>query len=130
MFKQMRIMDYIPDFQSATDDIVQFNHERNLVLFNGQTEVNMLEEELQEFKDAITTNNVNEMINALNDIRVLATGALWKLGQDPEKSLKETTKEILSREGTLNPTTGKWQKNPNQDEATLYRPDYQKSIRR
>ena len=111
------------EFSSATDQIIHFNEERNLTSFNALSEYDMLEEELLELKIAIQTGDIYGIKDALNDLRVIATGALWKMGQDPEASLKETCKEILSREGSIGPD-GKWLKNPDQDPSTLYKANY------
>jgi len=104
--------------------IIRFNKERNLTEFNAKAEYTMLAEELEEFGDASAYNDEFEQINALCDLIVVATGALWKLGYNPSKALDETTKEILARKGTINSYTGKWEKDKTQDPATLYKPDY------
>ena len=104
--------------------IVKFNQERNLVKFNGIAEYNMLMEELQEFLLAVSDNNEYEKVDALCDLIVIAAGAIHKLGYDPEESLVETVLEITSRNGSLNETTGKWEKDLNQDPKTLYKANY------
>lgn len=109
---------------TATKQVIKFNQDRNLTTFNGTVLYSMLEEELNELLIAIHSNDQHETIDALNDLRVLAEGGLWQLGQDPELSLQQTCKEILSRQGSLNPTTGKWTKDPNQAPSTLYKADY------
>ena len=114
---------------TATDLIIKFNTDRRLTYFNPESELAMLNEEVLELTKAIQDKDEYEIIDALNDIRVLVTGALWKLGQDPEASTLETCKEILSRKGDFNPTTGKWEKDKNQDKSTLYKADYTKSRR-
>ena len=114
---------------TATDLIIKFNTDRRLAHFNPESELAMLNEEVQELTKAVQENNEYEIIDALNDIRVLVTGALWKLGQDPEASTLETCKEILSRKGDFNSTTGKWEKDKNQDKSTLYRANYFNSKR-
>lgn len=112
---------------TSTEQIIKFNADRHLVDFSGETEVRLLVEELEELKEAIAQGNLYDTIDALNDLRVVATGALWKLGQDPELSLQETCKEILSREGAIG-DDGKWYKDKNQDPDTLYKADYNLSI--
>lgn len=106
------------------EGIVQFNIERNLVHYNGQAEYNMLLEELQEFLYANANNDEHEMVDALCDIIVVATGGLYKLGYDPKQALLETVKEITSRRGSFNSDVGKWCKDPNQDPDTLYQANY------
>lgn len=104
--------------------IVKFNQDRNLVKFNGDAEYKMLYEELQEFLTAYSEQNEYEMIDALCDVIVVATGAIHKLGYDPTEALSETVKEITSRQGNFNEDTGKWEKDRNQDPSTLYKAVY------
>jgi hypothetical protein len=106
------------------EGIVKFNTDRNLIDYLPFAEYNMLMEELQEFMWGGANNNELEMVDALCDIIVVATGALHKLGYDPTKALSETVKEINSREGDFNKSTGKWQKNSNQDPNTIYKANY------
>jgi hypothetical protein len=109
---------------SALDEIVKFNKERNLLVFNKDTELVLLVEELGEFDYACGTQDKNAMVDALCDIVVVAIGGLFKLGYDPAAALLETTKEIRSRQGVLNTTTGKWEKYKDQDPSTLYSANY------
>ena len=106
---------------TPTQSIIKFNTDRGLLTFNGPNEHAMLEEELGELLHAIRTNDQYEIVDALNDIRVIATGALWKLGQDPDLSLMETCREILSRTGAIGPE-GKFIKDSIQ--SNLYVADY------
>jgi hypothetical protein len=101
--------------------IIEFNRERNLLSFNLDTEVAMLMEEIRELEESKT---IYETVDALNDIQVLAIGGLFKLGYNPNLTLAETIKEIRSRKGSINTTTGKWEKDRNQDPTTLYTADY------
>jgi len=109
---------------SPIEEIVEFNKERGLLVFNNDTELALLEEELGELDFACGTQNENEMVDALCDIVVVAVGGLFKLGYDPAAALLETTKEIRSRQGVLNTTTGKWEKYKDQDPSTLYSANY------
>ena len=111
---------------TPTQSIIKFNTDRGLLTFDGLNEHAMLEEELFELLEAVRTNDSYETIDALNDIRVIATGALWKLGQDPDLSLKQTCKEILSRTGAIGPE-GKFIKDSIQN--NLYVADYELSQR-
>ena len=113
---------------TSTQQIIKFNIERNLTDFNPESEYRMLLEELEEFHDALALNDLGGMIDALNDLRVIATGAVWKAEQDPELSLKQTCKEILSRQGSIGPD-GKWLKDRSQDPSTLYTANYALSRR-
>jgi len=114
---------------TATAQIIKFNEDRHLTDFNGPAELAMLSEELQELRIAIEQGDEHGTIDALNDLRVLATGALWKKGQQPELSLKQTCKEITSRKGSFDPISGKWLKDLNQNPSTLYTADYALSRR-
>ena len=108
--------------------IYNWNMSRNL-LRNGfvlNTAVKLLTEELNElllneqklpyfkrlwYKVTKGTNTtVEERIDALNDIIVVAVGEIYKLGYDADKTLDETIKEINSRTGSINPNTGKFEK--------------------
>jgi hypothetical protein len=110
---------------TPTQSIIKFNSERNLTEFDGPAEYNMLLEELdKEFYAAIQSGDEYEQVDALCDIIVLATGALWKLGYEPDLALKQTCKEIHSRQGAFDKVTGKWKKDPNQNPVTLYKANY------
>jgi NTP pyrophosphatase (non-canonical NTP hydrolase) len=104
--------------------IIKFNEDRNLVKeFTIENEYNMLAEELEEMATAIATEDEYELADSLSDIIVVAVGTLYKLGYQPELALKQTVKEILSRKGSLD-ENGKFQKDRDQDPATLYKADY------
>ena len=109
------------------ESIIQFNVDRNLNYFESSTEYAMLFEELQEFMVASSKGNAYDMVDALCDIVVVAVGGLHKLGYDPTAALEETLKEITSRQGALNKSTGKWEKDPKQDPSTLYRASYKEA---
>lgn len=106
---------------TALDGVVAWNIERNLTDFNLTAEAAMLLEELQELLLAKTE---HDRVDSLCDLIVLAAGGLHKLGYSPESALTETVKEISSRKGTIDPTTGKWQKQKDQDPSTLYKANY------
>jgi len=114
---------------TPTESIIKFNSDRNLTSFDGASELAMIQEEFNELADAIAADDSYEIIDALNDLRVLTVGALWKLGQDPDLSLAQTCKEILSRQGSIGPN-GKWLKDLDQDPSTLYKADYSLSRRK
>lgn len=106
------------------DGIIEFNIQRGLNDFNAIAEYKMLEEELNEFLTAHAENNEYEMLDALCDLIVFAVGGIYKLGYAPAAALQETVKEILSRKGTLDTVSGKWQKDKHQDPSTLYKANY------
>jgi predicted HAD superfamily Cof-like phosphohydrolase len=93
-------------------------------MYDATNEDNMLAEELEELSLARSNYNVNEMVDAYCDLIVLATGAIHKLGFDPTESMAETLLEINSRKGSVDPLTGKWQKDKSQDPFTLYKANY------
>jgi predicted HAD superfamily Cof-like phosphohydrolase len=108
--------------------IVEWNQSRNLHNYDSTTEDNLLAEEMQELSEARSVNDIHGVIDAYADMIVVITGSIYKLGYDPNKVLAETLLEISSRKGTINPTTGKWQKDVNQDPTTLYKADYSACI--
>jgi len=115
-------------------DIMKLNQERYGTTFDFDKALDKLKEELQEFIDAFETQDEHGQVDALNDIIVTAAGELVKLGYNPELTLKQTVKEITSRQ--QDPAQSKrwvindkqpgekWLKNQNQPESTLYTADY------
>ena len=100
--------------------IKAFNKERGLLglVFNRHKEADMLDEEVLELRYAETH---EQEIDALGDTIVLAVGAIWKKGYNPDLVLREILMEINSRTGTLNEETGKWEKDK---DAHTYRADF------
>lgn len=107
--------------------IVQWNVERGLDTkpHTRKGANRMLLEELMEFNgieddmllDAMTAQltmgppiSEDEKVDALCDVIVIATGELLKLGYDPQLAMAETLREINSRTGDFNKSTGKWEK--------------------
>ena len=115
-------------------DIMKLNQERYGTTFDFQRAKDKLEEELQEFRDAFEAGDVDGMIDAMADLIVIGAGEMVKLGYNPELCLKQTVKEIYSREQhpkqALDWANGqrlpgeKWLKNREQDPSTLYAADY------
>jgi len=118
------------------DKIVKLNEERYGLTFNPEKAIEKLEEELQEFKDAVKNNDIHEMIDALTDLRVIAIGEIRKAGYNPKCTLQETVKEISSRK--QDPAQAerwakgekedgeKWLKDKSQDKSELYKADFEK----
>ena len=109
------------------DKIVNWNEERGLLDkgFNHFNEFNILNEEVDEFKESTTD---DQRVDALCDIIVVAVGSLRKLGYEPDVALEETVKEISSRVGSINWATGKWEKDlSTQAKAKWYKADYSKA---
>ena len=115
-------------------DIMKLNLERYGTTFDFAKALAKLEEELQEFREAYEANDIEGMIDALQDLTVIAAGETVKLGYNPELCLKQTVKEISSREQCPDQAASwakgdrmpgeKWLKNRKQDPATLYSADY------
>lgn len=120
--------------------IVSWNKERGLLTkgFDHTNEVSFIVEELLESTgnyDSISarekskeiageiTKNANpqpeEIIDALGDIIVFATGAMAKVGYDPSKVMDEVYAEINSRTGAM--VDGKFIKDPT---AKMYTADF------
>ena len=115
-------------------DIMKLNLERYGTTFDFEKALAKLEEELQEFREAYEANDTEGMVDALQDLTVIAAGETVKLGFNPELCLKQTVKEISSRaqcpdqaaswaKGDRMPGE-KWLKNRDQDPSTLYTADY------
>ncbi len=107
---------------TALESIVAWNQSRNLHDYKASTEAILLLRELEEL--LVNMIQGQDPVDDLCDIIVVATGSLHKLGYDPEKAMLETYKEISSRQGTVDLSTGKWEKDRNQDPSTLYKANY------
>ena len=115
-------------------DIMKLNLERYGTTFDFAKALAKLEEELQEFREAYEANDTERMIDALQDLTVIAAGETVKLGFNPELCLKQTVKEISSREQCPDQAASwakgdrmpgeKWLKNRKQDPSTLYKANY------
>ena len=122
--------------------IVEWNNERGLIEkgFNHSKEVSFIIEELLEStgkydslsarekselisKDIVVNGDVDKekIIDAFGDIIVFATGAIAKVGYDPDKVMDEVFKEIDSRKGKL--IDGKFVKD---QDVERYVPDFDK----
>ena len=115
-------------------EIMHLNQERYGTSFNFPKALEKLNEEFEEFVEGFEKADTHEMIDALADLIVIAAGEMVKLGFNPELCLKQTVKEISSREQCPDQAAAwaagkrelgeKWLKNPKQDPATLYSADY------
>jgi len=130
-----QIIDKLQIEVNPIQDIVKLNEKRYGLTFNPEKAVDKLKEELQEFKDAKLNNDSKEMVDALNDIIVIAIGEIRKAGYNPECTLNEVVKEISSRkqdpaqkhrwERLFKKQPGeKWLKDKNQDPESLYKADF------
>ena len=124
--------------------IIDWNNQRGLIEkgFNQKNEVSFIVEELlestgkydslsaREKAEEITVEilkgeenqNKEEIIDAFADIIVFATGAIGKLGYDPEIVMDEVLKEIESRTGKM--IDGKFVKDL---DAKMYKADFSKA---
>ena len=77
-------------------------------------------------KDISTPFGIEEQVDAFCDVITFATGALLKLGYDPEKAIAECGKEINSRVGSM--VDGKFEKDLSDEaKANWYKADYSKA---
>jgi hypothetical protein len=128
--------------------IVDWNIARNNLAFDPESELKMLQEELDEFEEASIFKSYHDSegflvelteeeqehktIDGLADLIVVACGGIFKKGYDPNLAMLEVLKEISSRQQdprqaelwALNGAQGKWQKNTKQDPSTLYKANY------
>ena len=66
-----------------------------------------------------------ELVDCYFDIIIFSIGAILKLGFEPELVIEEGLKEIESRTGKINTTTGKYEKDTSEEaKAKLYKADY------
>ena len=107
---------------TALDRVVVWNTRRNLNTFNPSTSITLLHREYEELLRHLLEGKPT--IDDWCDIIVVAAGAIYQQGYNPELALLETVKEISSRQGTIDPSTGKWEKDRNQDPSTLYTANY------
>ena len=91
-----------------------------------EAEYKMLMEELDEFVCAsLKVNNSHDLVDAMADVIVIATGTIYKLGYDADKVMDEVLKEINSRTGSFNEATGKWEKDKSPEaQARWYKADF------
>ena len=77
--------------------------------------------------------DANKIIDTTNDIQVFSINETEMMGYDNTKTMLETIKEISSRKQDTEQkakwkdigASGKWQKDKNQEEETLYTADYE-----
>ncbi len=124
--------------------IIDWNNQRGLIEkgFNQKNEVSFIVEELlestgkydslsaREKSEEITVDilkneenqNKEEIVDAFADIIVFATGAIGKLGYDPEIVIDEVLREIESRTGKM--IDGKFVKDL---DVKMYKADFEKA---
>ncbi len=107
---------------TALDRVVVWNARRNLNTFKPSTSMTLLHREYEELLRHLLEGQPT--IDDWCDLIVVAAGAIYQQGYNPELAMMETVKEINSRQGTIDPTTGKWEKQKDQPLETLYTADY------
>ena len=107
---------------TALESVVEWNKSRNLTTFKPHTAITLLHREYEEL--LVHLLNGESTVDDWCDLIVVAAGAIYQQGYNPELSLQETVKEISSRRGSIDPSTGKWEKDRSQDPSTLYTANY------
>lgn len=107
---------------TALLQVVDWNTSRNLTTFNPSTAMILLHREYEELLTHLLEGKPT--VDDWCDLIVVAAGAIFQQGYNPELVLAETVKEISSRQGSIDPTTGKWEKDRSQDPSTLYTANY------
>ena len=79
---------------------------------------------LEEVVEGIRDPSEHQSVDWRCDIIVFLINSLAQSGYNPELAMLETLKEISSRQGSIDPTTGKWEKDRSQDPSTLYTANY------
>ena len=117
-------MDRTTSTMTALDRVVVWNARRNLTTFNPSTAVTLLHREYEELLRHLLEGQPT--VDDFCDLIVVCAGAIYQQGYNPELAMLETLKEISSRQGSIDPTTGKWEKQKDQPLETLYKADYSK----
>ncbi len=81
---------------------------------------------LEEVVEGIRDPSEHQSVDWRCDIIVFLINSLAQSGYNPELAMLETVKEISSRQGSIDPTTGKWEKQKDQPLEALYKADYSK----
>ena len=107
------------------DGLRKWREQRGLTEPQTNAIVEMIAEELDELSRGIRLKDEHEIIDALADIIVLSANHIGQMGYDLDLVMKEVVKEISSRTGSVNPTTGKWEKDTSPEaQANWYKADY------
>ena len=85
--------------------------------------ISLINEELEEFKEAIKNNDIKEVADALTDILYVTYGAGYAYGVDLDKCFKEVQRANMSKLGEdgkpIYNEKGKVMKGPNYSEPNL-----------
>ena len=102
---------------TVKSDLEIWRNERGIVKPSNSF-IDFIDEELTEYVEAETE---HDKIDAIADIMVFCLNELALEGYDSDHVMSEVVKEIMSREGSIDPTTGKWVK-----DRTSYKAKYTK----
>jgi len=83
------------------------------------TRINLIEEELQEYKDAWEEGDLVEMADALADLKYVVIGTEVEHGFPGDKTFDEVHRSNMTKEDGWLDENGKWQKGPSFDPPKL-----------
>lgn len=114
-----------------TDSLTQWRKSRNITAPQGAY-VASIQEELDEYTEALNASDEHEMVDALADIMVFTANEMALMGYNLDLVMKQVVKEISSRqqspsqaaEWSQSGPSGKWQKDVNQDPSILYKANF------
>ncbi len=78
--------------------------------FPGELRIRLIEEEAQEFAEAVRARDLPEMIDALCDLLYVTYGAAVSLGIDLEPFFEEVHRANMAKAGGYRREDGKWMK--------------------
>ena len=85
----------------------------DLAAFPGELRIALIEEEAQEFADAVRANDLPEMVDALCDLLYVTYGAAVALGVDLDPFFREVHAANMKKVGGTRRADGKWMKPAN-----------------
>ena len=102
--------------------IVKWNEERQIPKeYIKEKEVAHISEEVTEI---LRANTIEDNVDGFADIIVYATGAIMKMGYNPDEIMDEVLKHIESRKGSYNHSINKWVKK----KSKVYQPNFNRCI--
>jgi len=99
------------------DSLTKFRQDRRILKPSGKF-VTTIEEELQEYVEALKSGDTNELIDAIADVIVLSANELALNGYDLDLVMKKVAKHINERpqdpeQASRDWSDEKWKKDPN-----------------
>lgn len=85
----------------------------DLAQFPGELRIRLIEEEAEEFAEAVRAGDVPEMVDALCDLLYVTYGAAVSLGVDLEPFFDEVHRSNMAKVGGHRREDGKWVKPAN-----------------